>query len=173
MRKVVIPMKTGTSTKQAAPVTRSKRGNVTDTAKSSGSAKAVVTFERSGAPKIAGPVTCGTEVVINYDYHRLLDTHPECIRRTPNGEIGEIQMGVRFNGDNSRIRYFKFVSGYSSAPHYRVPIENTVKIPNDAKKVEVWFSAGGPLYNYAYDSNYSNNYQFEPKESPKDNSDEE
>lgn len=170
------------TTKTATTVTRAKRGtaaeefaasknhsNSSDDYSSTGSSgsssgETLVTFERFGAPKLSGKITPGSKVKIKYDYHRLLDDHPECIRRTPNGDIGEIQMGVKFDNEPSKIQYVKFVAGYSHAPHYKVPIENAITVPKNAKKVEIWFSTGGPLYNFAFDSNYNKNYVFDAKE---------
>ena len=166
------------TTKTATTVTRAKRGTAAeglgttktfsesseDYSSSSSSSETLVTFERFGAPKLSGKIAPGSKVKIKYDYHRLLDDHPECIRRTPNGDIGEIQMGVKFDNEPSKVQYVKFVAGYSHAPHYKVPIENAITVPKNAKKVEIWFSSGGPLYNFAFDSNYNKNYIFDAKD---------
>ncbi len=154
------------SSKASTTITRAKRGTATETLSrattmNTTSGEAVLVFERFGTPKQAGKIAPGAQVKINYDYHRLLDEHPECIRRTPNGDIGEIQMGVKFDDDPTKVQYVKFVAGYSHATHYKVPIQNTITVPKSAKKVELWFSSGGPLYNYAFDSNYNKNYVFE------------
>lgn len=121
---------------------------------------AVIHFGSEGAPVVEGDVSAGSSVEVEYDYARLLDRAPGCVRETPYGDIFEVQMGVKFNGDDSTDEYHLFVAGYSATSYYRVQTDNTIDVPEGAFEMALWFSCGGPFHNNEYDSNDGQNYIF-------------
>ncbi len=113
----------------------------------------VVHFPAAGDRVVEGELSPGGRVRVDYDHHRLLDAHPECIRRTDYGTIGEVQMGVKIDDDPGQVSYHQFVAGFSTTGYYTVPIRDTIDLPADATKLTLWFSCGGPFHDWAYDNN--------------------
>jgi hypothetical protein len=124
---------------------------------------ATIHFAASGEPSIEGALTAGGSVKVDYDYHRLLDAHPECVDRSgfENTPVGAVEMGLKFDDDAGRVHYFDFVSGFSDSDLSHPSTLDTIPLARDVRSLALWFSCGaGARHDVAYDNLGGVNYVF-------------
>src|SRR5205823_4090379 len=94
---------------------RPDAATITAAATSASVPGATLHFAASGAPTLEGAPIAGGSLKVDYDYHRLLDAHPECIDRSgyERTRVGVVQMGLKLNDDASRVYYYDFVAGFA------------------------------------------------------------
>ncbi len=86
-----------------------------------------ITFPATGAPTFPGEDVSAGDVRIRYDYHRLIDAHPECVEHAPDGSAARIVMEVAVTG---QPRFEKrYVAGYSTSKALPLAIDDTFRVP--------------------------------------------
>ncbi len=111
-----------------------------------------IEFTKDWQENVVGELKPGTSVEIVYDSSRL----PE-IRDTYNGSPVWSILG-----------YFKTISGSTENYYYKALetpgkgeiMRQTYDIPEDTDEISIWFENTGRSGRVAYDSNYSQNYNF-------------
>jgi len=108
-----------------------------------------------------GEILAGDNLVVEYDYHRLVDSYSPCIiSNGPYGNSAWVIMGTMFDDDSSSIQYYDPVAGYSNSSYGERQIKNIISIPEESSKLSLWFFCRGNGGEF-YDSNNSDNYNFE------------
>ena len=97
----------------------------------------------SDTPRVEGKLTPGANFRIQYDYTRLLSTHPECLFKAGEGSYGAVEAALQVNHEPSSIRYVA-VSGYGFDGNPRRELRTDFKLPTRAVSLTLWFRCVGP-----------------------------
>jgi len=131
---------------------------------------ATIHFGQSGEPTLEGTPTAGGSLKVDYDWHRLLDDHPECVDRSgyEHTRVGVVQLGFKFNDDASRVYYYVSVSGFSASDLSTPYRRDEIPLAGDVHKVALWFSCGpNGRHDVAYDNRGGANYEVDVAAAPR------
>lgn len=118
-----------------------------------------------GEPTPSAVIAAGSTLSVEYDALRLVEMNPRCAYEpsSPDGVVRtSIDMGLRINGDSTRVYNFTRVSLYGAEGVTSASkANNKVALPEDTRSIELWFSCHATVSGFvAYDSKFGVNYKF-------------